>query len=97
MVEKCQMIGQATGGNRPRGKSNATASAANSKKTFEHIIEQNKANRKINEQTLLNKVNRSKVTTKSNLDTSQMSLTEFYMSRSQCDASKFAKSKKGQN
>ena len=65
--------------------------------SLEKIIEQNKNNRKINERSLLVQFSRSKlVPSKSSKDPnlSAMSLTDFYMSRSQCDATKLKRTYK---
>lgn len=68
-----------------------------SSKTLEHIIEQTKTNRKLKERSMgasMDKSGYNSFNNKSQLNTSQMSLTDFYMSRSQCDVSKIKRTYK---
>lgn len=69
------------------------------KQTLEHMIAQNKNNRRLNARSSLQQQQLSQRGMKlsgssKSIDTSQMSLTDFYMSRSQCDASKFRRNLK---
>lgn len=69
-------------------------STANASQTFEHIIECNKNNRKIKEHSELSRVGKTHSSYNKSHNMSQVSLTEFYMSRSQCDLSKLKKTYK---
>ena len=70
-------------------------STMNASQTFEQIIECNKNNRKINQRSLLSKFGRQNMSqSMKSGNMSQVSLTEFYMSRSQCDITKLKKTYK---